>query len=634
MPRLTLLAGLAAMLLAAAAGRADYAIGSPVTVDVWVDRVHGDDDATGATRATALRTVAEAWRRIPMASAFGDHGYRIRVAPGTYAVDAGELPGFWESRWGTAEHPVWIEAADGRGTVTFDGGMDVFDCRYLYLVDLVVTARGGDVLHFAHGDHLLLRRVSVRGQAPATYAVQEGLKVNQAQHVFVEDSDVSGAWDNAVDFVAVQHGEVLRNRVHDSGDWCMYAKGGSADLRIAGNEIFDCGTGGFTAGQGTGFEYMVSPWLHYEAYDVRFVDNVVHDVDGAALGVHGGYDILFAYNTCYRIGARSHLFEAGFGERSCDGDTATCAAHQAAGGWGDATIGDGTNAQPIPNRNVYVYDNVFYNPAGLQSQWQHLAIDAPRVPAAGTHIASPARADDRLVLRGNVFWNGPPDHPLGLGDDTGCGDDNPTCNAAQLAAENAINRFEPELVDPAHGDFHPRTGGALFSAAAWPPDDFPGGDRPQPPLAPAGDLVNAVPLDRDGVPRTAAAPPGAYTTAGATAGCTADAATLCVHGGRFAVRVAWRTAATSGTGTAVAIPGADDSGLFWFFAPTNLEMLVKVLDGCGLDGHYWIFAAATTDVGFDLVVTDTATGTSRMYTNPRGQAAAPIQDTRALAVCP
>ena len=27
------------------------------------------------------------------------------------------------------------------------------------------------------------------------------------------------------------------------------------------------------------FEYMTSPWLHYEAYDIKFVNNVIHDTD-------------------------------------------------------------------------------------------------------------------------------------------------------------------------------------------------------------------------------------------------------------------------------------------------------------------------------------------------------------------
>ena len=86
-------------------------------------------------------------------------------------------------------------------------------------------------------------------------------------------------------------------------------------------------------------------------------------------------------------------------------------------------------------------------------------------------------------------------------------------------------------------------------------------------------------------------------------------------------------------GSAVSCTTAD-SGLFWFFDPNNWEMMVKVLDGCALNGHYWVFAAATTTVEYTLTVTDTLTGETAVYHNPLGTRAVAINDTDALAVCP
>ena len=63
-------------------------------------------------------------------------------------------------------------------------------------------------------------------------------------------------------------------------------------------------------------------------------------------------------------------------------------------------------------------------------------------------------------------------------------------------------------------------------------------------------------------------------------------------------------------------------------------MLVKVLNGCALNNRYWVFAAATTDVGYTLRVTDTETGRIKTYTNQVGQAAPAITDTDAFATCP
>lgn len=120
-------------------------------------------------------------------------------------------------------------------------------------------------------------------------------------------------------------------------------------------------------------------------------------------------------------------------------------------------------------------------------------------------------------------------------------------------------------------------------------------------------------------------------TAPAGASCAADAQHLCLQGDRFRVGVDWRTSDANGAATAV--PLTDEAGLFWFFAPGNIEMLVKVLDGCAFNQRYWVFAAATTNVETTLIVTDTVASTSRTYRNPLGVAALPIQDTAAFATC-
>ena len=50
--------------------------------------------------------------------------------------------------------------------------------------------------------------------------------------------------------------------------------------------------------------------------------------------------------------------------------------------------------------------------------------------------------------------------------------------------------------------------------------------------------------------------------------------------------------------------------------------------------RFWVFYAATTDVGFTVTVTDLLTGTSKTYANPLGQAADAVTDTSAFATCP
>jgi photosystem II stability/assembly factor-like uncharacterized protein len=117
------------------------------------------------------------------------------------------------------------------------------------------------------------------------------------------------------------------------------------------------------------------------------------------------------------------------------------------------------------------------------------------------------------------------------------------------------------------------------------------------------------------------------------ASCLPDPTTLCLNNGRFKVATRWATRdGTSGDGQVIALTA--DTGAFWFFGSSNVEMMVKVLNGCGTNSRYWTFAGGLTDVDVTLTVTDTQTGTVRTYVNPQGTPFRPIQDTTAFATCP
>jgi hypothetical protein len=109
--------------------------------------------------------------------------------------------------------------------------------------------------------------------------------------------------------------------------------------------------------------------------------------------------------------------------------------------------------------------------------------------------------------------------------------------------------------------------------------------------------------------------------------------TLCLNGGRFEVEADWSTR-TGQTGTAHAVALTADTGYLWFFAETNVEVVVKVLDGCGTNHRYWVFAGGLTNVQVHLRLRDAQTGATKDYTNPQGSAFRPIQDTVAFTGCP
>jgi len=111
--------------------------------------------------------------------------------------------------------------------------------------------------------------------------------------------------------------------------------------------------------------------------------------------------------------------------------------------------------------------------------------------------------------------------------------------------------------------------------------------------------------------------------------CVANPTRLCLQGGRFAVEARWRDfQGNTGDGQAVPLAGGD-TGWFWFFGPSNVEGVLKVLDGRDLNNRFWVFYGALSSVEYTLTVTDTVTGNLKTYTNPSGRLAS-VADTSAF----
>ncbi|KAF6251939.1 hypothetical protein COO60DRAFT_1704518 [Scenedesmus sp. NREL 46B-D3] len=476
-------------------------------VSVWVDaRATGEELGTQSAPYHSMRPAVAA---IPKRTKL-TRGIVINVMPGI-VYQSRDVSLWFESLWGTATAPVVVQRAPGTSGEADLQGVEVLDCTWLYFIG--VTFRqpadsfgGGDVVHVAHSAYIHLLRVAAIGRSEGERMPQETVKVNQVQGMYIEDSDISHAGDNAVDFVAVQYGHICRTKIHE-GNWCIYAKGGSAYLLIDSNAVYNCNEAGLRIGQGTGFEYMVKPWLQYEAYGIRVTNNVVYNTWGAGLGVAGGYNVLMAYNTVYRCGERSHMVEFVYGERSCDGDTdldGMCNTNANAGGWGPRRPGD--PAVPIPSRSIHFINNLLVNPPGYAAP---AYFSAPLPPAVGTTETPGPRpptnpyVSNRLRIQGNVFINDAADDSLGL---DACLDSNIACNRAQVLRDNTIN-------DPALSvDFSGVSGG---SAALTPgskallrrvwkrvevPPAFPGWSTPGSPT-PRGTLANPVRTDKAGLAR-------------------------------------------------------------------------------------------------------------------------------------
>jgi hypothetical protein len=145
---------------------------------------------------------------------------------------------------------------------------------------------------------------------------------------------------------------------------------------------------------------------------------------------------------------------------------------------------------------------------------------------------------------------------------------------------------------------------SVGDTSAFPPDTLPAAARRVSSVRAPGALVPNYSALRRMEPNEAAA-------------CVPGATALCLGGGRFRVAAAWKDfAGNTGVGQAVAL--TTDTGYFWFFSSSNVEVVIKALDGRVLNDHYWVFYGALSNVEYTMTVTDTVTGIVRTYENPSG----------------
>jgi photosystem II stability/assembly factor-like uncharacterized protein len=111
--------------------------------------------------------------------------------------------------------------------------------------------------------------------------------------------------------------------------------------------------------------------------------------------------------------------------------------------------------------------------------------------------------------------------------------------------------------------------------------------------------------------------------------CPQQDVVACLQAGRFCVGI------TRGIGPdrlplrASAVTLTPDTAAFWFFDPSNLEVMLKVLDGTRINGKFWVFYGSLSNVEYEITVTDNETGRTRTYRNNQGQATS-VTDTEAF----
>lgn len=127
---------------------------------------------------------------------------------------------------------------------------------------------------------------------------------------------------------------------------------------------------------------------------------------------------------------------------------------------------------------------------------------------------------------------------------------------------------------------------------------------------------------------------GIPTTTCEIRACVPSATNLCLQGDRFDVSATFVDQFGGSGDVQMATELTPDTGYGFFQDPTNVELVIKVLDACVPFNRFWVFAAGLTDQGITLRVCDRETGVLNIYDNPLKTPFAPIQDTGAFATCP
>ncbi len=76
---------------------------------------------------------------------------------------------------------------------------------------------------------------------------------------------------------------------------------------------------------------------------------------------------------------------------------------------------------------------------------------------------------------------------------------------------------------------------------------------------------------------------------------------------------------------------SEQSAILYFFQPSNAEVLIKLLDGCRINGHRWAFVAPVTTLAFNLSIEPPGGGKAWTHENRLNRTAAAKSDIKAFA---
>lgn len=408
------------------------------TRELYVDRVHGNDDNDGSQ--------AHPWRTLARAATDRSPGDRVHILPGTYFECL-----HVERAQGTEQNPIAFVGDGPRRDIRIhcQRGEAIWGTALAYVTfENVTVLASSDEANAIHVDgdshHVVIRRNEVAGVGRGG----DCIKVNHTDDVWILDNDLHNA-DTAtgsaqgIDLVAVHRGIVRNNHVHDiANSQGMFAKGGSSDVVFERNLVErlvsvdgNADTIGIVLGGVTDRRVFVPPDAPYEATRIIARNNIVIAADGAGIGAQGCHDCWIVNNTLWHTGRRGYAIQLSQG-----------------------ATGLRASSEISVNMHVRVINNLVGNPWGTL----RAPIQAERPHRTG------------LELSHNWWWNGDRDdvpdpgynHEIGVDEPNSHLDENPLV----IEDERFLPRLSPQ--SPARG------AGRTLNIVT---DDFEGRCRRSPP---------------------------------------------------------------------------------------------------------------------------------------------------------
>jgi hypothetical protein len=135
----------------------------------------------------------------------------------------------------------------------------------------------------------------------------------------------------------------------------------------------------------------------------------------------------------------------------------------------------------------------------------------------------------------------------------------------------------------------------------------------------------SVPLNKDTNVVSVTVQPAAGGGGGSA--CTADSSTLCLFSNRFKATATFMRYSSNAIETASAHAYSDTTGFFSTVLSSDVDVVVKMVNFCSLNGSWSAYIGGTTDLEVDITIVDTSTGRTYHAANALGNRWLLIRDT-------